>query len=166
MNDSQTGPLRIYKSTTFPWAPARKVWNQYAYNVVNVNDDLTIPQYQLNLAVAFPGPDGIVGTDDDIRPYNNFLQQSTIYNSQGIPFFPAADLVATTSMAVYEKSTDQIKITLPVCNQGDVGITAPWYISTYKVKTPADSLIAVSTINLPVARDATENITYYLPVTD
>ena len=25
------------------WAPARKIWNQYAYSITNVNDDGTIP---------------------------------------------------------------------------------------------------------------------------
>jgi hypothetical protein len=44
-----TGRLRIFNSgngTTR--APARKIWNRYACNAVNVNDDLTIPRYQLN----------------------------------------------------------------------------------------------------------------------
>jgi hypothetical protein len=51
---STQGTLRIYKSDNQPWASARKVWNQFAYNVVNVNEDLTVPRYQLNPATLFP----------------------------------------------------------------------------------------------------------------
>ncbi|MDR1722429.1 MAG: FG-GAP-like repeat-containing protein, partial [Tannerella sp.] len=41
---TQAGTLRIFRGPrTSPWAPARHVWNQYAYNPVVVNDDLTIP---------------------------------------------------------------------------------------------------------------------------
>ncbi|MDR2684289.1 MAG: VCBS repeat-containing protein [Prevotellaceae bacterium] len=71
------GKLRIYKSNGSPWAAARKVWNQYAYNSVNVNEDLTIPQYYFNPATKFAGQDQTLGTNDDIQPFNCFLQQQT-----------------------------------------------------------------------------------------
>lgn len=56
------GTLNIFKSSTTPWAPARKVWNQYMYNAVNVNEDLTIPEKQYDSAIRFPGNDGELGT--------------------------------------------------------------------------------------------------------
>jgi len=75
---AHTGTLRIYKSAGSGWAPARKVWNQYAYNVVNVNEDLTIPKYQFNPATVFP---------NGKQPFNNFLQQQTLLNSNGDPLW-------------------------------------------------------------------------------
>jgi hypothetical protein len=70
------GPIRIFKAgVDTKWAPTRKVWNQFSYNAVNVNEDLTIPRYPMNPATFFPGKDGILHTADDIQPFNNFLQQ-------------------------------------------------------------------------------------------
>ncbi|MEP7195476.1 MAG: VCBS repeat-containing protein, partial [Saprospiraceae bacterium] len=44
------GKLTVYGSPTNqpPWAPARPIWNQYAYNPLFINDDLTVPQFQKN----------------------------------------------------------------------------------------------------------------------
>lgn len=35
--------LSVYGDVNDSWAPARKLWNQHAYSIVNVNDDLSIP---------------------------------------------------------------------------------------------------------------------------
>lgn len=35
--------LLVYEDANDSWAPARKIWNQYYYNIDNVNDDGTIP---------------------------------------------------------------------------------------------------------------------------
>ncbi len=159
----QTAPLRIYKTSTFPWAPAHKVWNQYAYHVTNVNDDLSIPRFQFNSTTVFPGKDGIIGTDDDLRPFNNFLQQSTIINSEGLPFFLAADLVATTPVLSYDIKKDSIQVSLEVINHGSLHITDPWYVSTFKTTSKGDSLISVSTMQIPVDTASTQSISYYIP---
>lgn len=60
--------LNIFTSKYVPWASARPVWNQYHYDVVNVNKDLTIPQFQFNKSELFP---------NGIRVFNNAQQQST-----------------------------------------------------------------------------------------
>ena len=71
------------------WQDARKVWNQYAYNVTNVNNDLTIPQFCFNNATTFTAPDGTVR-----RPYNNFLQQAYYINQYGEPYNPGGTIEA------------------------------------------------------------------------
>lgn len=75
------GSLLMFGNPT--WPDARKVWNQYAYNVTNVNNDLTIPQLCFNNATPFTAPDGTVR-----RPYNNFLQQAYYINQYGEPYNP------------------------------------------------------------------------------
>jgi hypothetical protein len=35
--------ISVYGDEESTWRPARKVWNQHAYTILNVNDDLTIP---------------------------------------------------------------------------------------------------------------------------
>ena len=126
--NNPTGTLNIFKSSTSPWAPARKVWNQYGYNAVNVNDDLTIPRFQLNPATVFPGS----GTP--VRPYNNFLQQQTMLNKEGEPFWPAANgqIVSNSLVYNYDAASDSITITLDVYNDGDAALQDPFYITAYK----------------------------------
>lgn len=65
------------------WPSARPVWNQYAYNVTNVNEDLTIPTQCFNNATAFTDPNGTIR-----RPFNNFLQQATYLDQYGEPYNP------------------------------------------------------------------------------
>ena len=42
---SRYSHVRVFESAAEPWVPARRVWNQHGYFVVNVNDDLTIPEH-------------------------------------------------------------------------------------------------------------------------
>ena len=89
--------LNILKSSGQPWAPARPVWNQYLYNVTNINRDLTVPSHLFNNATSFTDPDNIVR-----RPFNNFLQQGTQLDQYGRPYFPGTptelDLAASICM--------------------------------------------------------------------
>ena len=62
------------------WPNARKVWNQYAYNVTNINNDLTIPLHHFDNATVFTATDHTIR-----RPYNNFLYQATYITPTGEP---------------------------------------------------------------------------------
>ncbi len=123
-NTSHYGHLYIFKSGGFPWASARKVWNQYMYNVTNVNKDLSIPQYQFNNATSFTAPDGVVR-----RPFNNFLQQATTIDQYGRPFYSVPDAVALS--ADINTNSNNTTITLTYTNQGDNTLNAPYYITVF-----------------------------------
>lgn len=72
---STSSRLHMFKSMVpKTWAPARSVWNQYAYNVTNVNNDLTIPSTVFNNATFFP---------NGKQPFNNFQEQATTLNQNG-----------------------------------------------------------------------------------
>ncbi|MDR1056645.1 MAG: GEVED domain-containing protein, partial [Prevotellaceae bacterium] len=135
------GPIRIFKSgiASSPWAPARSVWNQYMYNSVNVNEDLTIPAYQLNPATVFPGNDGQLGTSDDIRPYNNFLTQQTALNKNGTPLWlvPNAQLDTPDPTFNYYAIGDSLYIELKIKNIGNAALQAPVKITVHKDVVPA-----------------------------
>jgi gliding motility-associated-like protein len=81
--NTRKGKMVIFESGGDPWAPSRSVWNQYAYNTTNVNNDLTIPKNPQNNATLFGGAN---------RPLNNFYEQATLYDENGIPIFPASEL--------------------------------------------------------------------------
>lgn len=110
---------------THPWAPARPVWNQYMYNVTNVNRDLTIPVPLFNNATVFADPDGIVR-----RPYNNFLQQATTLDQYGKPLTLLANLtISGTPTMVFE--SDVLSVEIEVCNTREVTLDPPLYVSVY-----------------------------------
>ena len=42
-HDGHKTSLSVYGDKNNSWAPARKVWNQHAYSITNINDDLSVP---------------------------------------------------------------------------------------------------------------------------
>ena len=140
------GSLRIYKSgNQYNWAPARKVWNQYMYNVLNINEDLTVPQYAVNPATFFPGRSGLY----DIQPYNNFLQQQTTIDQYGVPYMPLANIVWTTEPSITFKGDSAI-ITGCIKNEGSVGMQPPIYIAYYKNTTSTANFLILDSIPQPL----------------
>ena len=117
--------LNIFKSSGQPWAPARPVWNQYMYNVTNVNKDLTVPSSLFNNATVFTDPQGVVR-----RPFNNFLQQATTIDQYGRPFMSLAN-VSIAGQPQVTVEGDVMTLDLTVCNTGTVAFAAPLYISLY-----------------------------------
>jgi hypothetical protein len=117
--------LRVYSSNPAGmWAPARKVWNQFAYNAVNINEDLTVPRMQLNPATVFPGGK---------RPFNGYLQQQTYLNREGNPLWPAAHARHDASPSYkYNAETDSLTITVRINNAGNYPFYPPFKVTVYK----------------------------------
>ena len=157
------GDLIIYKSSGSPWAPARPVWNQYMYNAVNVNNDLTIPRYQINPATAFPGPDGILGNADDVRPFNNFLQQQTLLSKDGTLLWAAPDAIINPSTSTITASGDDIIINACFANMGDATLSSPVFATVYKNSIATGNIIAMDSINVSVAVGDAECVSVTVP---
>ena len=132
---STVGVLSILEShnEANPWAPARKVWNQYAYNSLNVNEDLTIPRYPITSAARFAGPDRVLNTPDDVRPFNNILQQQTMLDQYGMPLWlaPNGQIVGTPVFS-YDETSKVMTVTVKVQNVGDAAFKNPFYLTAYK----------------------------------
>lgn len=132
----QNNFIRVFKSSGTQWAPARTVWNQYNYNSVNVNEDLTIPAKQFPITTKFKGKDKTAGTADDIRVYNNFRQQQTYLDKNGVPYMKIANAVVVDANNIvysYDMETDKLTVSnLKVENQGEASLKAPLKITTYK----------------------------------
>ena len=125
-NEDKHAKLQVFRSpANVTWAPARYVWNQHGYNVVNVNNDLTVPVVNFNPATTFVDPQGVVR-----RPFNNFLQQATMLDMYGRPFVPLANLSVMENPSV-EFENDYVTVGFYVCNTGDLTFTSPIYISVY-----------------------------------
>ena len=122
------------------WAPARYVWNQHAYNTVNVNNNLTIPTANFNPATSFTDPDNIVR-----RPFNNFLQQATTLDQYGRPFAQLMNLAIIGEPSL-EFQSEVIVVEMEVCNTGGAPFEPPMYVTVY-----TDSGQVVQTVEFSIA---------------
>lgn len=120
INDPDSARVFCFESATAPWAPARSVWNQYAYNPTQVNDDLTIPRYPQNPAQPLQGTENCPRETCN-TPYNNFMVQATYRTQEGCYVWPELqrDLSVTASsrcvgdsleICFYASSTDTATI--------------------------------------------------------
>jgi gliding motility-associated-like protein len=138
------------------WAPARHVWNQHGYNVVHINDDLTVPQYQFNPVTPITDPN----TPSVVRrPFNNFLQQTTSIDQYGIPFFTLPDAAAIEDSTSVYSSCDSIRISICYRNEGDNVLSAPYKITVYK-DTYRGSVIRTVTVNSNLYPDSSSRISF------
>ena len=140
INHDKHAKLIVFHSpANASWAPARYVWNQHAYNAVNVNNDLTIPASNFNPATAFTDPEGVIR-----RPFNNFLQQATTLDQYGRPFIALANLSVSSNPTITYDG-DNIQVVMTICNTGELMFEGPLYVSTF---TSSGDLIQTTEANL------------------
>jgi hypothetical protein len=93
--------MRVMGDSDNGWVPGRQVWNQHAYSIFNVNDDLTIPTYN----------------QPNWPEYNSFRSSDQRLNNGD-----GANLVDALPMAVdiceTECDRDTVQITLRSANHG------------------------------------------------
>ena len=147
--------LRAYTSSLpGAWAPARSVWNQYGYNAVNINDDLTVPRYQLNPSTVFP---------NGKRPFNSFLKQPTMLNKNGDLFWPLANAETDASLSSISVSGNATNITVGVINKGSTALVPPFYVTVYKNAIAGANIIATQSENIQINPGDTAYITVFIP---
>jgi len=110
------------------WAPSRRVWNQFSYYNVNVNEDLTIPQVQQKQNLV-----------SDSLEMNSFLQQYPL--PAQVPD-AAVQIVATNSNTV-----DSTFVTIEVCNLGDNMLSAATPITFYAVNPTTTTTAPIAAIH-------------------
>ena len=113
LGDIPQDRVYAFESAGAPWAPARPVWNQYAYHSTNINDDLTVPRVQQNMAKPLQGHEDCL-RETCPAPYNGFLMQSTYRTQAGCVQFPAVDL--SVEALGYDCGPDSTTFYLQVCN--------------------------------------------------
>lgn len=140
------GTVVAYEAIGLPGISSRRVWNQHAYFNTNINEDLSVPQYQQN--------PNIVG--DSLR-MNSFLNQ--YFN----PTFPAPD-GALMSPAITCVG-DSIDITITVCNYGDNVMPLQTPVSAYKgnPQTSAAIWLGMAPLGFDLAPDSCKTFKARLP---
>ncbi len=158
--------LVVFKSNGFPWAPARGVWNQYAYFSFNVNDDLTIPVPQQNHGLEhgafFPTYDSEGCLIADRRPFNSFLVQRTLYTeggcfSSGIPIMDAKVELLSAKFLCLDAGKNRIEVEFTVSNEGDAELPSGVKIKFSLGTTVIDNVTVGE--NVPAGASITKTIT-------
>ncbi|AKJ04986.1 VCBS repeat protein [Archangium gephyra] len=134
--------VRVWHDKKEGWAGTRKIWNQHAYSITNVNNDGTIPSQP---ATNWLNP-----------KLNNFRSNVANYFGEGPSPFVAPDLIAsdvTTSCDGY----GSLVLGARVRNQGEAAVAAGVKVAFYK-GNPASggTLLGVATVTdaLPVGGSA------------
>lgn len=122
--------ISIYESRDFAWGNATKIWNTQAYNVVNVNQDGSIP------AVL----------DENYLTFNNFLSQINPDADDGPEIIPIPDLSITLN-AVDNECSPFYDLMITVCNQGDTTVMNSVPLAIY-LGDPTSNATLVDTIIL------------------
>lgn len=155
IDSSRWSHVRVFESAAEPWVPARRVWNQHGYFVVNVNDDLSIPRVQQSHNKLFSTTACRVGDPvTQHRPLNKFLNQSPYLDTRGCPLYSAPDIkIDTVSIAVVSPVCPELdfQISFNLFNNGDVPFTGNYPISFYDADPdlPGATKLATITYTIP-----------------
>ncbi len=147
---SKYAQVRVYKSAVAsePWVPARRVWNQHGYFVVNINDDLTVPKIiQPHHTVWSVGS----CTQGPNRPLNKFLNQSPYLNSKGCPSYAAPNITFSSikpTIVPPQCPNTNYTVSLVITNLGDVSLTGNVPVSFYTSNPRKAGAIKLNTINV------------------
>jgi len=99
-NNSSTAAIQVFGDANDTWVNTRKIWNQHAYSITNVNDDGTIPRVVSN----------------NWETFNNFRQ------NQMLNPFGCQDLSASYLRADQANMPDSITLTARIGNSGALHI--------------------------------------------
>ena len=140
------GFVKAFRSNVFPWVPTRAIWNQYAYFVTNINENLSIPPMQQPHHLVGSPPLGTTGR------LNNFLKQIGPFDNEGNAVHPAADVYANILDAGGDDCVTQDSLTLTIrfYNNGDLSFPALLPFAVYE-GNPEVSATLVGAYTIPVA---------------
>lgn len=114
----KTGIL-VFGDANDTWVNTRKIWNQHAYHITNVNDDASIPQFEI----------------DNWTIFNNY-RQNQILNP-----FEAVDLSSSYLRVNNSAYPASAVITARVGNSGAIFIATSFFVSLYDGDPDAGGLL-------------------------
>lgn len=133
-----TDGLYVYGSASSGWQGGRQVWNQHAYSITNINDDLSVP------SPATP----------NWPLYNNF--RSGDVNPYGVGAAP--DAIPVAAVCVEECSYGRAVIKARVGNQGPVALRAGLLVIAYAERPDGsrEELARAQTARVALEGDASD----------
>ncbi len=137
--------VRAIGSASASWAPSRSVWNQHAYSITNINDDLTIP----------------APVSANWLTYNNFR----VADDGSFPVSLLPNLTVGRASWCREDCGDTVEVWFTVYNNGQapsgpvvVEILDPSVIHTETVNLAPGAWAYVGPVTVPVGTNVTLTI--------
>jgi hypothetical protein len=138
---SMTKGIRVFKDVNDNWVGTRRVWNQHAYSVTNIDEDGRVPMTPAR--------------NWEVPGLNNFRQ-----NVQGDGLFNAPNLtVPMVQVAAEECGTGRLVIRVTIRNTGSLGVRAGAVLTSIWAGDP-ERLIATIPNAQPLAPGASEVMEY------
>ena len=116
----------VYESASTPWAPTRKVWNQVNYDIVQINEDLTVPSFPIPKNTVFNGK----------YPYNGALiQVPTMVNTDFSIVALAAD-PGVDSLWIEQINPTTMRLFVKITNHGVMFTNQSLPVALYGITPP------------------------------
>jgi choice-of-anchor A domain-containing protein len=140
--------IRVFRDKKDGWVNTRRVWNQHAYSVTNVNENGTIPAHPV---------------ENWRTPGLNTFRSNSQGNGTTSPF-AAADLIVTEVASTCNSMEGIVYVTARVKNQGDAAASAGLKIAFY-LGNPASggTFLDVATFAGSLAPGASRTAAIVLP---
>jgi beta-lactam-binding protein with PASTA domain len=132
--------LRIIGDANDTWVNTRKIWNQHAYHITNVNDDGTIPQFEAN----------------NWETFNNYRQNEMLNP------FGCSDLSASMIRINRTNMPDSAGLIVRIGNGGALHVNAGANVSFYN-GDPASNGVLLGTVQTPARLYPGEYVDLTLP---
>jgi uncharacterized repeat protein (TIGR02543 family)/uncharacterized repeat protein (TIGR01451 family) len=89
-----------------------------------------------------------LNTADDVRPFNNFMQQQAPLDFNGVAYWPKPDLIAIEQGSFLAAgSSNTVTVRVAVYNNGNITAVAPVYATFYNERISAATKLGVGTHN-------------------
>ncbi|MEI9945808.1 MAG: VCBS repeat-containing protein [Chitinophagaceae bacterium] len=157
----------IFSSSNYPWMPARPIWNQLSYNVVNVNDDGSIPVHQQNILTSFNGAGNQV-----LNAFNNQLNPLEVISPDGQIATPDIYVSGAGVDTLANGSADcsNLQIHYQITNSGSATMANNIYVYVYDKDptTQANATLIYQTFttqNIPADSTITQSLHFGIPAT-
>jgi hypothetical protein len=140
--------LAVFEDATNSWAPARSVWNQHAYSITNINDDLSVP----------------VSATPNFTLYNNFHSALALAPGESL-----GDDLATEVLEVCEDDCDVgvLRVIGRGQNTGNGTLDAGVRFALYGDTADGPRLLATAETTTPTPpQKTTEALAFDVPADD
>ena len=127
-DDPQTGLYSIGSTEPGGWIGGRQVWNQHAYNIVNINDDLTIPT-----------------SPESNWPFHNNFRSGDVNPVYGTW---SPDAVPLTDACAFDCDEGVLRLQVRLANQGTATLRTDMKLTVYDAES--GDVLALETISPPL----------------
>ncbi|MDA6070392.1 gliding motility-associated C-terminal domain-containing protein [Flavobacterium sp. AC] len=155
---SGEGRLNIFKAGAgSSWQPARKVWNQRGYRVVNINDDLTVTRQETKMSNFMPV------NSTKYRILNQYNVQLNPINLVLEPGTVAATDVQLKSVKHYNVPKGELTLEVSVLGASDLPAGSPVTVYNGNPTTTAATIVGTGYTTEVIASGTTKTITITIP---